>query len=167
MFGMSITLTRENFEEVTHPVWMHENHAMGCNLFFLIEYVPQSLADVNLCLTDTQKEVLQWRLERLRKQIPALFISLPGDEERYGGCLAAGRGFIHISSEGDLEPCPFAPYSDISIRDNSLAEALQSSFLNRIRQSHHLFKETHEGCTLWENREWVQGQLARSMARPA
>ncbi|MCK4746025.1 MAG: radical SAM protein, partial [Bacteroidales bacterium] len=152
MFGMSITLTRDNFEEVTHPVLMHEKHAMGCTLFFLVEYVPQSHADLNRCLTGTQKGLLQSRLEQLRAQVPALFLSLPGDEERYGGCLAAGRGFIHISADGNLEPCPFAPYSDINIRDVSLAEALQSSFMNRIRQSHQMLTETQGGGTLWENR---------------
>ena len=39
----------------------------------------------------------------------ALFVNVPGDEKDFGGCLSAGRGFVHVSAEGDLEPCPFAP----------------------------------------------------------
>jgi MoaA/NifB/PqqE/SkfB family radical SAM enzyme len=167
MFGISITLTQENFDEVTHPVWLHEHHSLGCNLFFLVEYVPRSKLDMALCLTDSQKEVLPARMETLRKQIPALMISLPGEEEKYGGCLAAGRGFIHINAQGSLEPCPFAPYSDISIREMSLKEALHSPFIRKIRHSHQMLTEANGGCTLWENREWVEAQLESVVARPA
>ena len=159
MPGLSVTLTRENFEEVTHPVWMREFLDKGCRLFFLIEYVPQKESDLSLCLTEEQKNKLQSRLDLLRKQLPALFISLPGDEKQYGGCLAAGRGFVHIGSDGALEPCPFAPYSDLNINEVSLRDALQSRFLAKIRDSHHLLGEAQGGCTLWENREWVNKQL--------
>ncbi|MEA3462105.1 MAG: radical SAM protein [Bacteroidota bacterium] len=165
-FGISVTVTRENFEEVTHPVWLRTHHQMGSSLFFLVEYVPQSERDMQLCLSEEQKEELQIRLETLRKQMPALFVSLPGDESQYGGCLAAGRGFVHISADGSLEPCPFAPYSDININKVSLKEALQSKFLNRIRESHHLLTESQGGCTLWENRNWVVTQLEGSLAGP-
>jgi len=159
LFGMSVTLTRENFEEVTHHRWLQKHHNMGSGLFFLVEYVPQSENELHLCLTEEQKEVLQERLIALRKQIPALFVSLPGDESKYGGCLAAGRGFIHVSADGSLEPCPFAAYSDINIRSTGLKDALQSKFLGRIRESHHLLSEAKGGCKLWENRSWVQAQL--------
>ncbi len=33
-----------------------------------------------------------------------------------------------ISAEGNIEPCPFAPYSDTNLKDSSLKEALQSDF---------------------------------------
>jgi MoaA/NifB/PqqE/SkfB family radical SAM enzyme len=167
LFGLSITLTRENFEEVTDRDWLMKHHNMGSSLFFLVEYVPRSADDLNLCLTSEQKNELQERLVILRSQIPALFVSLPGDESQYGGCLAAGRGFVHISADGSLEPCPFAPYSDINIRNTSLKEALRSGFLRKIRESHHLLSEVQGGCTLWENRNWVQTQLEDAKARRA
>ncbi len=49
-----------------------------------------------------------------------MFIEVPGDEDEIGGCLGAGKGFIHISAEGDVEPCPFAPYSDMNLRNDIL-----------------------------------------------
>jgi len=162
-FGLSITLTRSNFEEVTHPAWLKSHEARGCNLFFLVEYVPQTETDLSLSLTEQQKKVLQSRLGKLRKQLRSIVISLPGDEEQYGGCLAAGRGFLHVSSAGDLEPCPFAPYSDLNIAEMNLKDALHSPFLNRIRASHKMLSEANGGCTLWENREWVQLQLEDSL----
>lgn len=158
-FGLSLTLTRTNFEQVTRPEWLWQNYKLGSRLFFLVDYVPQSEAEQHLCLTGQQKRELQERLAMARTRIPAHFVSLPGDESRYGGCLAAGRGFVHISADGSLEPCPFAPYSDINIGERGLKEALRSDFLSRIRGSHHLLSEARGGCTLWENRNWVQDQL--------
>lgn len=164
LFGTSVTLTSENFEEVTHPLWIRKHHQLGSSLFFFVEYVPQSEFDHQLCLTKEQQVELLSRLKIFRRQNRALFVSLPGDESQYGGCLAAGRGFVHVSADGNLEPCPFAPYSDLNLRDLPLKEALQSSFLSKIRQSHHLLGETKGGCTLWENRSWVQNQLEDSLA---
>jgi MoaA/NifB/PqqE/SkfB family radical SAM enzyme len=76
----------------------------------------------------------------------------------FGGCLSAGRGFAHISPEGSLEPCPFAPYSDVSLRDKTLKEALQSDFLRQIRENHNELTETG-GCALWTKKEWVKSLL--------
>lgn len=167
IYGLSITITTENFDEVTHPVWLNAHRNLGCSLFFMVEYVPQNEAEIKLCLTEKQKAKLPGRLAELRKKIPALFISLPGDEEKYRGCLAGGRGFAHISASGNLEPCPFAPYSDINLRNHSLKEALQSPFMKTIRESHHLLGEAKGGCTLWENREWVRSQLSSAKLQPA
>ena len=158
-FGLSLTLTKDNFDQLTDPEYLLHYHERGCRLFFFVEYVPLDPKAPRKCLTDEQKMQLSSRMDSLRENLPALYVCLPGEEEKYGGCLAAGRGFIHISSTGDLEPCPFAPYSDSNIIDTPLTEALNSLLLNRIRDSHHLLKETAGGCTLWENREWVAEQL--------
>ncbi len=99
------------------------------------------------------------KTERLRTQFPAIFIEIPGDEEQYGGCLAAGRGFIHVSTDGDLEPCPVSPYSDTNVQQLSLKEALESRLLQAIRQRHETLSETQGGCALWTEREWVQSLL--------
>ena len=80
-----------------------------------------------------------------------------GDEEQFGGCLAAGRGFVHIGPDGSLEPCPFAPYSDTSVADTPLKDALASRLLRAIRDNHAELKETRGGCALWRKREWVEG----------
>ncbi len=100
-------------------------------------------------------------VEGFRRRFNAVFIAVPWDEEEQGGCLASGRGFVHISASGDLEPCPFAPYSDASVRSSPLREALQSRFLRAMRENHALFAETEGGCALWKNKEAVEALLAR------
>ena len=76
--------------------------------------------------------------------------------------VAAGRGFFHINSHGGAEPCPFSPYSDINVRDTSLAEALNSSLFRALRENGHLLEDHAGGCVLYEKRELVEALLARS-----
>jgi MoaA/NifB/PqqE/SkfB family radical SAM enzyme len=99
-----------------------------------------------------------------RKKHKSVFIGVPWDEEESGGCLASGRGFVHINASGGLEPCPFAPYSDVNLKNTSFKDALQSPFIKKMRENHELFAETSGGCALWKNREWVSGLLKSSGA---
>jgi MoaA/NifB/PqqE/SkfB family radical SAM enzyme len=162
-FSVSLTLTRANVETVTDESFIGEMLAAGCKLFFLVEYSPVNGDTEDWVITSEQRQLVAERLAGYRARHPALFISVPGDEEQFGGCLSAGRGFIHLSAEGKVEPCPFVPYSDASLRDMSLREALQSEFLKRIRESEDL-KETGGGCSLWSRAEWLQEMLASAGA---
>ncbi len=158
-FGASITMTRSTFDAVTGGEFIQELIRSGCRLFFFVEYVPVKEGTEDNVLTGEQRLRISDMTHRLREEYPALFIAFPGDEEEFGGCLASGRGFVHISPEGDLEPCPFAPYSDTNLRNLSLKDALQSKFLKTVREMHGQLSERHGGCTLWENREWVRSLL--------
>jgi len=158
-YGTSITVTRENFDTVTHHGFISGLIAKRCGVFIYVEYVPAKPGTEDLTLTEPQKIRLRELLAEWDNTYPAQFIGFPGDEELFGGCLASGRGFVHISPEGRLEPCPFAPYSDTNVKDMPLREALASEFLRKIRENHHLLKETRGGCALWENRAWVTSLL--------
>jgi len=118
--------------------------------------VPMEPGTENLVLTPAQKKMLNAVLSDFNQKFPALFIGFPGDEDAYGGCLAAGRGFVHVSPSGDLEPCPAAPYSDANLSAVPLKEALRSRLLSQIRDEHGLLTETSGGCALRANRAWVQ-----------
>ena len=154
-FGTSLTVTRKNFAAVLSEDFVTELIAAGCRLFFFIDYVPVQDGTEDLVLSNEQVAGETRILTSLRRRLPGLFVAFPGDEEYYGGCLAAGRGFVHISPEGNLEPCPFSPYSDSNLKNVSLREALESQLLGTIRENHHRLRETKGGCALWENREWV------------
>ncbi len=158
-FGLSITLTRENFDQVLNQDFVKDFTQRGSRLFFYVEYVPGNNSDLPNCLTSMQKQRLPKLIKQLRDKNKAFFIALPGEEDQYGGCLAGGRGFIHVSSTGALEPCPFAPYSDVNLKEMSLKSALNSDFLKTIRSEHHSLKESAGGCSLWENKEWVEKKL--------
>lgn len=158
-FGVSLTLTRENYNALTGDRFVQNLLNAGCKLFFFVEYVPVQAGTEELVLTDEQRVGVLAVMDRLRSTYRGLFIAFPGDEEAFGGCLSAGRGFVHVSPEGNLEPCPFAPYSDTNLREMSLKDALESRFLREIRNNHELLSETEGGCALWVKREWVQRLL--------
>jgi Predicted Fe-S oxidoreductases len=159
-FGTSITLTRNNFQMVTGERFIRQLVVLGCKLFFFVEYIPVQEGTADLVLTEQQRRDIIHLMASFRTKYPGLFIAFPGDEEKFGGCLAAGRGFIHINASGGVEPCPFAPYSDSDLQRMSLKEALQSKLLEAIRENPDQLKEGNGGCALWENREWVRSLVA-------
>lgn len=160
-FGVSLTMTRENFKVITSKEFIKKLINDGTKLFFFVEYVPVKPGTEDLTPSEEQRNIVLELMKQFRHAYPGLFIAFPGDEEEFGGCLSAGRGFVHVSSDGALEPCPFAPYSDTNLKNQTLKEALKSRLLKEIRQNHDLLTETKGGCALWENREWAQG-LAKS-----
>jgi MoaA/NifB/PqqE/SkfB family radical SAM enzyme len=155
LFGCAITVTRANSEIVLDREWIRSMYRNGCRLFIFVEYVPVEEASAHLVLTQDQQGLLVRTAAGLRKEFRAIFIAFPGDEKEFGGCLAAGRGFVHISPSGDLEPCPFAPYSDWNVTTTSLSQALRSPLLAKIRENHAKLDETSGGCALWTERAWV------------
>ncbi len=158
-FGCSVTVTRENYQDVTGDSFIQEMITHGCRLFAYVEYVPIDEGTRGLLISDEQRSDLNRYLSGFSDQYPALFIGFPGDEETFGGCLSAGRGFIHISPSGDLEPCPAAPFSDVNVTRVSLRDALGSDLLARIRSHHEMLTESGGGCALWTNRNWVSSLL--------
>jgi len=160
-FGCSVTTTRKNYDNVTSEAFVRQMIDTGARVFTFVEYVPMTPGTENLILTPEQKKTLQVVLADYNRKFPALFLGFPGDEEYYGGCLAAGRGFVHVSPTGDLEPCPAAPFSDANITNMPLKEALQSRLLARLREEPEVLTESSGGCALRANRTWVQEIISR------
>ncbi len=158
-YSLSCTVSRENFDTVTDPAFIEEAVRTGCRLFLLLEYTPIAEGTDDWMLTAGQREAMRGLVAGMRKRFPAVFIAVPWDEEDVGGCLAAGRGFVHISAEGRVEPCPFAPYSDSNLAEMPLRQALASPFLRRLREEHGRFEDTTQGCSLWRERDRVRALL--------
>jgi MoaA/NifB/PqqE/SkfB family radical SAM enzyme len=159
-FGCSITTTRRNMDEVTSEAFISRMIQEGCRIFVYVAYVPFDEETGDQILTEEQHQRLNDLVATFSDQYPALALAFPGDEDRFGGCLSAGRGFIHISPAGDLEPCPAAPLSDTNCTHMPLREALRSPFLQTIRSHHTRLTEKGGGCALWTRREWAASLLA-------
>lgn len=160
-FGVSITVTSENYELVTSHEFVENVIEKGCKIFFYVEYIPLDPSTEALQINEEQRNGLQQHLIILRDDFSSLFISFPGDESEMGGCLSAGRGFAHINASGDLEPCPFSPYSDVNLTQTPLKEALQSQFLRAIRESDEHLSEVEHGCALFNKKDWVTSLLKK------
>ena len=158
-FGISFTMTRKNFNSVTDEAFVHELVEQGSKLFFYLEYTAIASGTEDWTLQKEQRDKIPGIMAEYRKKFPSLFIGIPAEEEAFGGCLSSGRGFIHVNAEGGLEPCPFAPFSDTSLKDMPLKDALKSKLLEEIRNNSHKLDESEGGCSLWNNREWVESLL--------
>ena len=154
IWGASITVTKSNYDQVTSDEYIDALLKKGCKLILFIEYVPTSGSD-SLVIDQDQRDHLAKISKEMKKKFNGIFVSFPGDEKEYGGCLSSGKAFLHISAFGDVEPCPFSPYSDCNINEVSLDEALKSDFLHEIRINHDKLEETSSGCALWNNKDWV------------
>ena len=160
-YGVSITVTTENYESVTSSQYLSQLHDRGCQLVFYVEYVPMDESTAHLAFSDEHVAKMEQILSERRATAARdmVLLSFPGDEKALGGCLAAGRGFFHIGPDGAAEPCPFSPYSDCNVLQTGLRGALQSPLFRRIRDARALGWEHTGGCTLFEHKDEVEAML--------
>ena len=80
-WSVSLTVTRSNFESVTDRNFVEFLHDLGCKLFFFVEYTPVDEDTADWVVTDEQRADLLRIRDGYRKDYPALFVAVPGDEE--------------------------------------------------------------------------------------
>jgi MoaA/NifB/PqqE/SkfB family radical SAM enzyme len=160
LFGISITVTTHNMDRVLSIDFQEGLYQSGARVVFLIEYVPLDQSEVDLAFTKDTRETLLINSAKLKTDFKKMaFLSFPGDEIHLGGCLAAGRGFFHINPFGDAEACPFAPYSDRSLRNQSLLDVLSSPFFHALRSDGLVGGDHDGGCALFEHDQEVKAIL--------
>ena len=160
IYGVSVTVTKENLNEVYSDEFLDLMRERGCKAVFYIEYVPVTDESRELAPDDDDREFMTRRMENLRaEKQDMIYVAFPGDEKSSGGCLAAGRGFFHINSQGGAEPCPFSPYSDINVRETSLRDALRSGLFTALREGGVLAGDHIGGCVLHEKKDQVEALM--------
>lgn len=159
LFGASITVNRSNFSQVTDAFFIKTLRKMGTRLFFYVEYVPVVPGTEMMVIQAAQRILLENYCDTFKQQYGALYFAFPAGEKKFGGCLAAGRGFVHINASGNVEPCPFAAFTDSNQQVNSLLEAINSPLLQWIRDNHELLESGDGGCSLWANKHKIKDYL--------
>jgi MoaA/NifB/PqqE/SkfB family radical SAM enzyme len=155
-FGISVTTGSHNIDEVTAESFVNPYIELGCRLVIHVEYVPMGVSEEFLPLSMEEKTRLSAYCRDKKIEGNAIFIAFPGNEDIYGGCLAAGRGFLHIAASGVLEPCPFAPYSDRDLTQMPFIEALKSPLLKALRAEADTLHEGVGGCSLRNKETWIR-----------
>lgn len=159
--GASVTVTKNNLDLVMSDHYIEGLSALGSRLVIFVEYVPADGSSADIAPDDEDRAYMEQRMDALcEKYQEMILLSFPGDEKSSGGCLAAGRGFFHINSHGDAEPCPFSPYSDTNIRDCTLRDALKSGLFRKLNDSGILMQDHTGGCVLFQHREFVEDSAA-------
>lgn len=163
IYGVSVTITKENLNEVYSDEFLDLMRSRGCKVVFYIEYVPVTDESQELAPDDADREFMTERMDHLRSNHQdMIYVAFPGDEKSSSGCLAAGRGFFHINSHGGAEPCPFSAYSDINVKETSVREALNSGLFTALREGGVLAGDHIGGCVLHEKRDQVEAIVNQS-----
>jgi len=161
LFAASITVTNQNLNMVVSEHFLSGLRKLGCGAVFFVEYVPVESSTERLILSDAETEWLNEQIANFKAEFLDMSVfAFPGDEKYMGGCLAAGRGFFHISPFGSAEACPFSPYSQQNLKDHSMLEVLESSFFQEIREISKDGAKPHMGgCTLFNHENEVRKLL--------
>lgn len=153
LFGISTCYTSQNAEEVGSDEYIDAMIKMGAKFCWYFTYMPiGENAPTDLIATDKQREFMYHQVRRFRKEKPIFILDFWNDGEYVNGCIAGGRTYMHISANGDVEPCAFIHYSNVNIKDTSLLNALKSPLFMEYRKRQP-FNENHlRPCPLLDNK---------------
>lgn len=167
-FGSSTMITSKNYMSVTSDAFTDYLIEQGCLWGWHFLYMPVGKnPDISLMPTPEQREHLRTNgAAFIRTNKPLFVMDFWNDAPYVGGCIAAGREYLHINSNGDVEPCIFTHFSTDNIKDKSLAEALQSDFFAMIRDRQPYSPNLLRPCMLIDSPGVVRKVVQESGAEP-
>jgi len=167
IFGASLCYTRYNTEVIGSEEFFDFMIDKGVKFAWFFTYMPVGADAVpNLLATAGQREFMYRQIRHFRETKPLFTMDFWNDGEYAEGCIAGGRRYLHINAAGDIEPCAFIHYSDSSIHEKTLLEALQSPLFMQYHRNQP-FNENHlRPCPLLDNpgrlTEMVEASGAKS-----
>ncbi|AGC69298.1 radical SAM domain protein [Thermoclostridium stercorarium subsp. stercorarium DSM 8532] len=133
-FGISCCYTSKNVDVIGSEEYFDEMIKRGAKFAWFFTYMPIGADAVpELMVTPEQRKFMYHQIRKFRKEKPIFTLDFWNDGQFVGGCIAAGRAYIHINANGDIEPCAFVHYSDSNIREKTLLEAYQSPLFKAYR----------------------------------
>jgi len=134
LFGFSSTFTRSSATYLLSDEFMERMMDLGCKVGWFFQYIPTGNApDLDYMATPGQRRDLHIKIMEWREKYPVFLGDFWNDGPYVDGCMAAGERFMHIISNGDVEPCVFAHFAVDSIRKKNLTDIIRSPFFKHIR----------------------------------
>lgn len=123
LFGVSLTATRHNCEEILSDEFVDFCFEQQGALYgWIFQYMPIGRS-ITLDLMPTIEQRL-WMWQRIRELANSrhlFFADFWNQGTVTEGCIAAGRstggGYLYIDWKGAVTPCVFMPYSPVNIHD--------------------------------------------------
>jgi hypothetical protein len=140
--------------------------AKGARLGWHFLYVPIGRdPDLGLMPTPQEREDFRLGMVGLRATRPFFPVDFWGDAPWVGGCIA-GRRYMHINSEGWVEPCIFTHFATGNIRDMSVLDAFTSPFFNEMRSRQPSNHNLYRPCMWLDNPHCSEAIMQASGAHP-
>ena len=165
VFGFSTCYHKYNTDAVGSEEYLDLMIDKGCTFGWYFTYIPIGKdAVTDLIATPEQREYMYYQVRKFRTEKPIFVMDFWNDGEYVNGCIAGGKNYLHINSNGDVEPCAFIHYSNVNIKDVSLIEALQSPLFKQYKKNQP-FNENHlRPCPLLDNPEKLRQMVKASNA---
>jgi len=160
--GLSITVGAANIDYWTDEKRIDEMMARSGPLAFFIEQIPTGEGDRIVAIPEEKRlrfreTVLRYRS---RETGAAYLVHSPADEELFGGCVSAGRGFAHVTPTGDVTACPFSALATHNVGTSTVSEALAGSFFTMIRNNGPMLETHDHPCSLSANADKLESMAA-------
>jgi MoaA/NifB/PqqE/SkfB family radical SAM enzyme len=169
LYGTSICYTSQNYKTVVSDEFMDLLTEKGCKFSWYFHYMPVGNdASVDLLPTAEQRKYMYNRIRDIRSmQNPTQIMPLDfqNDGEFVGGCIAAGKNYLHINANGDVEPCVFIHYSSANIKEVSLFEALKQPLFTEYHKGQAFNENMLRPCPMLENPEILEEMVKKSGAK--
>ena len=165
IFGASCCYTGKNIDSLSSEEYIDHLIAKGTKFAWFFHYMPVGNdAVTELLPTPEQREIMVHRLREYRHTKPIFTIDFQNDGEYVRGCIAGGRRYLHINANGDIEPCAFIHYSDSSIYEKTILEALKSPLFMAYKQGQPFNENMLRPCPMLENPECLKAMVEQSGA---
>jgi MoaA/NifB/PqqE/SkfB family radical SAM enzyme len=167
VFGASITVTKENLEEVTSSYFVDLLMEKGALIVWYFLYMPVGRGpDLSLMPTPEQRLVLKERVHHFRATRSIFIVDFWNDAPSVEGCIAGGKHYFHINHKGDIEPCVFVHFATHNIKHSSLKEALNSPFFRMIREKQPFSPNLLTPCMILDNPQVLRQIIKEVKASP-
>ncbi|MCL6560127.1 MAG: radical SAM protein, partial [Firmicutes bacterium] len=167
IFGVSITVTRYNVEEVTSDEFIDFLIDKGAVYGWTFHYIPVGRnPNLDLLVTPEQRAYLAERIPYIRTHKPIQIADFWNDGELTHGCIAGGRMYFHIAASGNVEPCAFAHFAADNIKGKSLLEVLKNPVFAAFQKRQPFSDNFLRPCPIIDVPEALREIVAESGAKP-
>jgi MoaA/NifB/PqqE/SkfB family radical SAM enzyme len=169
LFGFSATVTRNNNELLSSEEFIKFYISKGTKFGWYFMFMPVGKEpDVNMIPTPEQRLAYGNRIKKLREKYPIFAADFWNDGPAVGGCMA-GRSYLHVLYNGNVEPCVFVHFAIDNVKNKSLKEIMASDFFKFFRDKHPYSKNKNlmTPCAVIDNPEILREAVSRFGALPS
>lgn len=165
--AFSVTLTRRNHEVALSDAFVDQFEQLGCLLGFYLGYMPvDEQAEIDGMPSVEQRLQRLARIAELQRTRRIVFVDFTNAGPVANGCGAAGRMYLHVNPQGDIEPCPFCHFATHNVHRSSLTEALKEGLCVAFRRWQAAGPDARRPCPMVDQPAGLREMVAASGARP-
>ena len=182
LFGISLTPTRDNAEEILSDEFVDFCFAQQGALYgFMFQYMPIGRSFTLDLMPTPQQRLWMWRRSwEIIRERQIFLVDFWNHGTLSEGCISAGRssggGYLYVDWNGAVSPCVFMPYSPVNInalyaQGKTLNDAWADPFFAGIRRWQQSYRQDKGNwlmpCPMRDHHADLRRLLAEHEPEPA